>query len=252
MPPQYETRRGHKRDIGWLVKGRAGPMFHSQAGTLVAGQYGALESEHLEGRNHMVPFDLLIKGGHIVDPGQNINGKWDLGVTADRIAAIEPDIPATEARRVIEVRGDNRYVTPGLIDIHTHVDYGATTPGVGMGCCDPDQVGVRAGVTTVLDCGSVGVANIGVLATHVMPGAKTRIIPFVNVGSYAHTMPDSADVNTDEDFFLPSVLLNGLTEANRPLHVVVGINVDEQKLVIITTYEPDALQWADNFSRRII
>ena len=55
-----------------------------------------------------------------------------------------------------------------------------------------------------------------------------------------------------EDFPLPSVLLNGRTAANRPLHVVVGINVDEQKLVIITTYEPDALQWADNFSRRIV
>jgi len=56
----------------------------------------------------------------------------------------------------------------------------------------------------------------------------------------------------DEDFPLPSVLLNGRTAANRPLHVVVGSNVDEQQLVIITTYEPDALQWADNFSRRII
>jgi dihydroorotase len=80
----------------------------------------------------MVPFDLLIKGGHVLDPGQNINGKRDLGVTAGRIAAIEPDLPATEARRVIEVRGDNRYVTPGLIDIHTHVAYGATTPGVSL------------------------------------------------------------------------------------------------------------------------
>ena len=59
-----------------------------------------------------------------------------------------------------------------------------------MGCCDPDQVGVRAGVTTVLDCGSVGVANIGVMQAHVIPNAKTRIVPFVNVGSYAHTMPD--------------------------------------------------------------
>jgi hypothetical protein len=56
----------------------------------------------------------------------------------------------------------------------------------------------------------------------------------------------------EEDFPLPSVLLHGRTTANRPLHVVVGINVDEQKLVIITTYEPDALQWADNFSRRIV
>ena len=56
----------------------------------------------------------------------------------------------------------------------------------------------------------------------------------------------------DEDFPLPSVLLNGRTAANRPVHVVVGINVDEQTLVIITTYEPDPLQWADNFSRRIV
>jgi hypothetical protein len=56
----------------------------------------------------------------------------------------------------------------------------------------------------------------------------------------------------DEDFPLPSVLLNGRTAANRPVHVVVGINVDEQKLVIITTYEPDALQWVDNFARRIV
>jgi dihydroorotase len=70
---------------------------------------------------------------------------------------------------------------------------------VGMGCCNPDQVGVHAGVTTVLDCGSVGVANIGVMQAHVMPNAKTRILPFVNVGSYAHTMPGFADVNVLED-----------------------------------------------------
>ena len=56
----------------------------------------------------------------------------------------------------------------------------------------------------------------------------------------------------DTDFPLPSVLLNGRTKANRPLHAVVGINEDEQRLVVITTYEPDALQWTDDFSRRII
>jgi dihydroorotase len=146
-----------------------------------------------------VPYDLLIKGGHVLDPGQNLDGKMDIAISDGRIAAVEPNIEPSEAKRVIEVRGDNRYVTPGLIDIHTHVAYGATTPGVGMGCCDPDQVGVHSGVTTVLDCGSVGVANIGVLQAHVMPRAKTRIIPFVNVGSYAHTMPGWADVSKMED-----------------------------------------------------
>src|SRR6266498_487703 len=139
-----------------------------------------------------MPYDLLIKGGHVLDPGQGLNGQMDIAVTGGRIAAIEAEIPAAEAKRVIQVKGDNRYVTPGLIDIHTHVAYGATTQGVGMGCCAPDQVGVHAGVTTLLDCGSVGVANIGVLQTHVIPNAKTRIIPFVNVGSYAHTMPGFA------------------------------------------------------------
>jgi dihydroorotase len=146
-----------------------------------------------------VTYDLLIKGGHVLDPGQNLDGRLDIAVTAGRITAIEPDIPVERTGRVVHVKGDNRYVTPGLIDIHTHVAYGATTPGVGMGCCDPDQVGVRAGVTTVLDCGSVGVANIGVVQAHVIPNAKTRVIPFVNVGSFAHTMPGAADVTRIED-----------------------------------------------------
>src|SRR5690348_531205 len=108
-------------------------------------------------------YDLLIKGGQVLDPGQSLDGRFDIAVAAGRITAIEPDIPVERSGRVVQVKGNNRYVTPGLIDIHTHVAYGATTPGVGMGCCDPDQVGVRAGVTTVLDCGSVGVANIGVV-----------------------------------------------------------------------------------------
>ena len=84
-----------------------------------------------------MPYDLLIKGGHVLDPGQGLNGQMDIAVTGGRIAAIEAEIPAAEAKRVIQVKGDNRYVTPGLIDIHTHVAYGATTQGVGMGCFQP-------------------------------------------------------------------------------------------------------------------
>jgi hypothetical protein len=56
----------------------------------------------------------------------------------------------------------------------------------------------------------------------------------------------------DEDFPLPSVLLNEHRVAKRPLHAVVGINVAERKLVLITAYEPDPLQWTDHFSRRIV
>jgi dihydroorotase len=146
-----------------------------------------------------LPYDLLIKGGHVLDPGEGIDGVMDIGINGTRIAAVEPNIDPAGSTRLIEVKGDGRLVTPGLIDIHTHVAYGATTAGVGMGCCDPDQVGVRSGVTTVLDCGSVGIANIGVMRYHVIPRAKTRIVTFVNVGSYAHTMPGWADVRTMDD-----------------------------------------------------
>lgn len=146
-----------------------------------------------------MPYDLLLKGGQVLDPGQGLDGRFDIAISGGKIAAIEPEIDPKEATRVIEVRGDNRYIAPGFIDIHTHVAYGATTAGVGMQCCMPDQIGVRAGVTTVLDCGSVGVANIGAFPAHILPHSKTRVLPFVNVGSHAHTMPGLADVERLED-----------------------------------------------------
>ena len=78
--------------------------------------------------------------------------------------------------------------------MHTHVAHGATTSGVGMACCDPDGIGVRSGITTVVDCGSVGVANIGVFPAHILPRAATRVICYLNVGSYAHTTPGQGDI----------------------------------------------------------
>jgi dihydroorotase len=144
-------------------------------------------------------YDLLIKGGHVLDPGQGLDGQLDIAVTDGKIAAVQADLPASEARRVVQVKGGSRYVVPGLLDIHTHVGYGATTAGVGMGCVDPDVGGVHSGVTTVLDAGSVGIANVGVFGTHLIPNAKTRVICFVNVGTFAHTTPAPADVMTMED-----------------------------------------------------
>jgi dihydroorotase len=147
---------------------------------------------------HM-PYDLVIKGGHVLDPGQGLDGAMDIAISGGRIAAIQPQIPTSEAARTVEVRGHNRYVVPGLIDLHTHVGYGATTPGVGMGCVDPDVGGVGSGVTTLLDAGSVGIANVGVFGAHLRPKAKTRLICFANVGTYAHTTPSAADVSRMEE-----------------------------------------------------
>jgi dihydroorotase len=146
-----------------------------------------------------MPYDLLIKGGHVLDPGQGLDGRLDIGITDGKIAAIQPDIPASEAARTVQVKGDSRYVTPGLIDLHTHVGHGAQTPGVGMGCVTPDLGGVQSGATTVVDGGSVGVANVGVFKYHILPHAKTRVLVFLNIGSFAHTMPGQPDVSRIED-----------------------------------------------------
>jgi dihydroorotase len=144
-------------------------------------------------------YDLLIKGGHVLDPGQGLDGQLDIAINGGKITRIEAGLPAEEAARVIEAGGPGRRVVPGLIDLHTHVAHGAVTEGVGMGCCDPDVIGVQSGVTTVVDCGSVGVANIGVFPAHILPKAVTRVITYVNAGSYAHTMPGPADVNSLSD-----------------------------------------------------
>jgi len=144
-------------------------------------------------------YDLLIKGGHVLDPARGLDGQLDIAVQDGKIARIEAGLPAEEAARVIDAGGPGRHVVPGLIDLHTHVAHGAITEGVGMSCCDPDVIGVQSGVTTVVDCGSVGVANIGVFPAHILPKAVTRVITYVNAGSFAHTMPGPTDVNSLSD-----------------------------------------------------
>ena len=66
------------------------------------------------------------------------------------------------------------------------------------------------------------------------------------------TLTHGKVIESHDDYPLPSLLLNGRTSTNQPLHVVIGINMDERKLVVITTYEPNMCEWAENFSRRIV
>ncbi|MFC6084116.1 amidohydrolase family protein [Sphaerisporangium aureirubrum] len=144
-------------------------------------------------------YDLLIKGGRVLDPGQSVDRVVDVAITGGRISALREDIPAASARRVIDASGPGRYVVPGLIDLHTHVAHGAITPGVGMEGCDPDVVGVGSGVTTLVDAGSVGVSGIGVFSAYIQPRARTRIVPYLNIASHAHSMPTMVDVNALDD-----------------------------------------------------
>ncbi len=119
-------------------------------------------------------YDLIVKGGTVVDPSQNLHGVNDVAIEDGKIARIAPDIPAGEAKRVVEVKG--KVVTPGLIDLHTHVYAGVNGNGV-----DPDIGGVRAGVTTMVDAGSSGCDTFGGFPAHIIPNTATEIICFLHI-----------------------------------------------------------------------
>jgi dihydroorotase len=120
----------------------------------------------------------------VLDPGQGLDATLDIGIRDGKIAAIQADIPATEAERTVVLTGPNRYVVPGLIDLHAHVAFGSGTRGVSALGLDPDLVGVYAGVTTLVDCGTTGAYNVGILPTHVLPRARTRVVCFLNIARH--------------------------------------------------------------------
>lgn len=119
-------------------------------------------------------YDLLLKGGTVLDPSQNLNTTSDVAVENGLIAAVAAHIPESEARQVIDV--SERIVTPGLIDLHAHVFDGVNSNGV-----NPDLAGVRAGVTTVVDAGSAGCATFAAFPRHILPKSDTEVIPFLHI-----------------------------------------------------------------------
>ena len=119
-------------------------------------------------------YDLLIRGGTVIDPSQSIHALNDVAVEAGRIARIAPGIPVEEAARVIDVPG--KLVTPGLIDLHTHVYDGVNGNGVRA-----DLGGVNAGVTTMVDAGSAGCDTFGGFPKHIIPNNETEIICFLHI-----------------------------------------------------------------------
>lgn len=144
--------------------------------------------------NDVVKYDLILKNGHVLDPDQGVDGRMDIAVAGGLITDFGESIAEGDADEVIDVEAPGRYVVPGLIDIHTHVAFGATTIGVGATCCDPDDAGVTSGVTTVADAGSVGIANFGAFPAHILPKARTRVLCYLNAGTFAHTIKGRADV----------------------------------------------------------
>jgi dihydroorotase len=140
-------------------------------------------------------YDLLLKGGRVLDPSTGLDGVLDVAVEAGAIARIAPAIAAADAARVLEVGG--KLVTAGLIDCHAHVFEGVARNGV-----NPDLGGVHAGVTTIVDAGSAGAATFAAFPRHIIPACATEIVPFLHICQTGlATNPDiiaESSVNVDD------------------------------------------------------
>src|SRR5438552_9043724 len=132
-------------------------------------------------------YDLLLKGGHVIDPANHLDAVMDVAVLKDKIAAVEKDIPASQAGKVVNASG--LYVTPGLIDIHFHIGHGGAplnwftpegrthTAPYGI----PADIALQAGVTTMVDAGSSGADTFLLEKEEVIDRAKVRVLAFLNI-----------------------------------------------------------------------
>lgn len=120
-------------------------------------------------------YDILLKGGHVIDPANQIDGVRDVAIKGTTIARVAENIPASEAKKVIDVKG--RYVTPGLIDLHAHV-FGYE------GSIWPDDTSLVTGTTTVVDAGGAGYRTYADFKKKVIDKTQTRVLALLNIAGY--------------------------------------------------------------------
>jgi dihydroorotase len=142
-------------------------------------------------------YSLLIKNGEVVAPADGLRGRLDVAVSGGKIAAIAPSITDV-AQRILDVRG--AVIAPGLIDLHTHVDFGMRTRSVNARGVHPDLVGVRAGVPTIVDAGTTGPLNFGGFRHYVIDPARTRVLSFLHVARGGISMEPDIRFEEDVDF----------------------------------------------------
>jgi dihydroorotase len=118
--------------------------------------------------------DLILKGGRVIDPSQNLDGIRDVAFTAGKVSAIGKDLATGPDTEVRDVSG--YIVSPGLIDLHTHVYWGGTSLGV-----DADEFCRASGVTTSVDTGSAGPGNWAGFRKHVIERSEARILAYLHV-----------------------------------------------------------------------
>lgn len=164
-------------------------------------------------------YDLLLKGGHVIDARNGISAVRDVAIAGGRIAAVAENIPASAARRTVDV--SSLYVTPGLVDMHVHV-FAATMDReyTGEFGVRPDGFTFRSGVTTVVDAGSSGWRNFEDFKRLVIDRMQTRIFAMLNI--VGHGMGGRKDVEQNVADMDPE---KSAEMARRYKDIVVGIKI---------------------------
>lgn len=127
-------------------------------------------------------YDILLKGGQVIDPKNKINEKMDVAISQGKIIRVASNIPSASAKKVIDVSG--LYVSPGLIDIHVHVFAGTNKEQHymdGPNSLPPDGFTLRYGVTTVVDAGSSGWRSFPLFKKNIIDQSITRVLAFLNI-----------------------------------------------------------------------
>jgi dihydroorotase len=134
------------------------------------------------------PYDLVLRGGRVIDPANKIDGVMDVAVTGNRVASVSARIADQQARKVIDVSGF--IVVPGLIDLHAHV-FGYE------GSLAPDDTALPAGTTTIVDAGGSGWRTFDTFRNTVITHSATRVFAMLNIVG-AGMVGEAAESNVDD------------------------------------------------------
>jgi dihydroorotase len=163
-------------------------------------------------------YDLILRGGRVVDPSQKLDAVTDVGLSAGKVARIGAGLQAAASTDIRDVSG--RIVTPGLIDLHTHVYWGGTSLGI-----DAEDFCRSSGVTTAVDTGSAGPGNFAGFRKHVIERSEVRILAYLHVsfaGIYAFS-PRVMVGESEEIRLMAPIDAAEVANANRD--IIVGIKV---------------------------
>jgi dihydroorotase len=160
------------------MDGKSRRKFLASAGAFALAVGGGKSSRAVMGPDDK--FDLVIKGGDVLDPGQGLRGKRDIGIRFGLIEAVEVDIPVARALRVLEAGG--KLVTPGLIDLHCHVyPYGSA------GGIPADELIPLACTATCVSAGDAGSGNFAAFRRFIVAQTRTRLYAFVHIANIGLT-----------------------------------------------------------------